>query len=273
MNNDSKKTLSIWDKVAADFGKVGPNYWNIFGERLVELSSIKSGAHVLDIGTGRGASLFPAVKKTGVEGYVIGIDNSSVMVSKTHKDIEIQKIQSAEVKVMSADNLDFDANSFDNIICGFAIGCLLYSENKLNGVLRVLKSGGQAGFSIWGIQEDQKWLTEIINKYLNVQPKKSENSAIIKFDNVQDVVKILQASGFKNINVHEEKADVIYKDKEEWWQEMYANAVRGIFESIEALGRERFEMFKKEIFDGLEQFNKGDGHHFIMPVIYAFGEK
>jgi ubiquinone/menaquinone biosynthesis C-methylase UbiE len=273
MSNDTKKVISVWDKVAADFGKVGPNYWNLFGERLVELSSINSGARVLDIGMGRGASLFPAIKKAGAEGYVIGIDNSSVMVSETHKDIVLQKIYNSEVKVMSAENLDFADNSFDNIICGFAVGCLLYSENKLNGVKRVLKNRGQAGFSIWGIQEDQKWLTQIINKYLNIQPKKSDNSAILKFDNVQDVEKILQTSGFKNINLQEEKADVIYKDKEEWWQEMCTNAVRGIFESIEALGRDKFEMFKKEIFDGLEEFNKGDGYHFIMPVIYAFGEK
>ena len=47
-------------------------------------------------------------------------------------------------------NLEFDDNSFDNVICGFGIGYLLFSESKLNGILRVLKNGGQVGFSIWG---------------------------------------------------------------------------------------------------------------------------
>lgn len=59
----NKKSISTWDKVAPEFGKVGPKYWEEFGSRLVELSSISRGARVLDIGMGRGASLFPALNK------------------------------------------------------------------------------------------------------------------------------------------------------------------------------------------------------------------
>lgn len=273
MGNETKKVISIWDKVAPSFGKVGPSYWNSFGERLVELSSIKRGSSVLDIGMGRGASLFPAIKKAGEKGYVIGIDNSSIMVSETHKDILIQKITNAEAKMMSAEFLEFENNSFDNIICGFGMGYLLLSDNKLNGVLRVLRNGGQAGFSIWGIQKDQVWLNEIVNKYLHLLLQKNNSTDIPKLDSVEGVIKILQDSGFVNIEAHEEVADVIYKNKEEWWQEMWANAVRGIFESIEELGKDKFDTFKREVFDGLEKFDRGNGLCFRMPVIYAYGEK
>lgn len=273
MSTENKMVISIWDKVAPSFGKVGPSYWNMFGNRLVELSSIKSGSKVLDIGMGRGASLFPAIKKAGEKGYVIGIDNSPVMVSETHKDILKQKISNAEVKMMSAECLEFENNTFDNIVCGFGMGYLIFSDNKLNGVLRVLKNGGQAGFSIWGIQKDQIWLNEIVNKYLDLRPQKNNSDDIPRLDSAEGVIKILQDSGFVNIETHEEAADVIYKNKDEWWQEMWANAVRGIFESIEELGEDKFDTFKGEVFDGLEQFNKGGGFCFKMPVIYAFGEK
>ncbi len=270
------KLVTIWDKVAVDFGKVGPKYWNDFGNRLVELSRINKGAKVLDIGMGRGASLFAAIDKIGKDGYAVGIDNSKVMVSETHKDILNKKICNAEVKNMNAQNLNFKKDSFDNVICGFGIGYLLLSENRLNGILGVLKDGGQAGFSIWGKQEDQKWLTEIVNKYLptNIQKEnKDRKQDIPKFDTVVDVKKILDDSGFINVKVHEESTDVVYRDKEEWWQEMCTNAARGIFEKIEDLGCDVFEEFKRDIFKGLEKFNKGDGLHFNMPVIYAFGEK
>jgi len=96
---------------------------------------------------------------------------------------------------------------------------------------------------------------------------------IPKFDTVKDVIKILDESGFNNVKVHEESTDVVYKGKEEWWQEMCTNAVRGIFEKVEDLGCDVFEEFKRDIFKRLEMFNKGDGFHFNMPVIYAFGEK
>ncbi|MEG0309106.1 MAG: methyltransferase domain-containing protein [Clostridium sp.] len=271
----NKKSISTWDKVAPNFGKIGPKYWGDFGDKLIEFSSISNGATVLDIGMGRGASLFPAIDKVGKEGYVIGIDSSEVMVNETHKDILYRNLCNAEVKNINAQHLDFEENYFDNIICGFGIGYLLMSEDKLNGVMRLLKSGGQAGFSIWGVQEDQKWLTEIVNKYISPvkQDKNSRNSDIPKFNTVEDIMKIFSDLGFVNIKVHEENSEVIYKDKEEWWQEMWTNAVRGIFEQIEDLGLAVFEEFKKDIFNGLERFNRGEGFHFNMPVIYAFGEK
>lgn len=275
MNVQNKKSISTWDKVAPNFGKIGPKYWSCFGNRLVELSSISSRAKVLDIGMGRGASLFPTIDKVGKDGYVIGIDSSAVMVTETYKDILDRNICNAEVKNMNAQYLDFEVDSFDNVICGFGIGYLLLSEDKLNVILRLLKNGGQAGFSIWGVQEDQKWLTEIINKYFPTvkQNKNNRQSDIPKFDTVEDILKIFNDLGLKKIKVHEENSNVIYKDKEEWWQEMWTNAVRGIFEQIEDLGCDVFEEFKKDIFKGLEKFNRGNGLYFNMSVIYAFGEK
>lgn len=276
MNMNEEKFKKMWDKVAHDFGKIGPAYWSYFGSRLVELSSIRSGARILDIGIGRGASLFPAVKKAGKDGYVIGIDFSEVMVSETYNDILAADIHNAEVKKMNAESLNFDDNLFDNVICGFGIGYLLHSESKLNGVIRVLKSGGQAGFSIWAEQKDQEWLTGIVGKYLHTGPQTQNNSRrqeIPRFDNVDDVSKILKNSGFINVRVHEENSDVVYKDKEEWWREMWANAARGVFEQIEGLGSDKLQEFRADIFDELVKFDRGDGLHFNMPVIYAFGQK
>jgi len=275
MSEVKENVINLWDKVAPEFGKIGPKYWNDFGKILVELSEIKRGAKVLDIGMGRGASLFPAIIKVGKEGYIVGIDNSEVMVNETHKDILDKNIVNAKVIKMNAQCLEFEEESFDNVICGFGFGFLIMSENKLEGLKAILKNGGQAGFSIWGTQEDQKWLTEIINKYIppNTQNMNNKKADIPKFDETRHIIKILEDSGFCNIKVHEENADVVYSSKEEWWQEMWSNAVRGIFERIENLGADVFKEFKVEVFNGLEKFRKAEGFHFNMVVIYAFGAK
>ncbi len=248
----------------------------IYGIRLVELSTIRSGAKVLDIGMGRGASLFPAIHKVGKTGHVIGIDNSEVMVRETYKDIISENISNAEVKVMNAEHLEFQEDYFDNVFCGFGFGYRMLSEDKLQGVKRVLKSGGQTSFSIWGVQEDQKWLTKIIGNYINNDNKSINNNTknyIPKFDTVDTVTKILKNEGFKKIRVYEENNLVIYDSKEQWWKEMWTNAVRGIFEQIEALGLDKLEDFKHDVFNELENFQKEDGICFSMPVIYAYGEK
>lgn len=276
MSEENKSGTNLWDKVALNLGKVGPKYWDSFGLRLVELSTIGSVAKVLDIGMGRGASLFPAIDKMGKTGQVIGIDNSEVMVRETYKDIISKNISNAEVKVMNAEHLEFQEDYFDNVFCGFGFGYLILSEDKLQGVKRVLKTGGQAGFSIWGVQEDQKWLTKIIGNYINNDNKNINNNTknyIPKFDTVDTVTKILKDEGFKNIKVYEENNLVIYDSKEQWWMEMWANAVRGIFEQVEALGLDKLEEFKNDVFNELENFKKEDGICFSMPVIYAYVEK
>lgn len=97
------KENNLWDDISEDFGKIGPNYWNEFGERLIELSDINQGGRVLDIGMGRGASLFPAIDKVGLEGFVFGIDNSNGMVRETNKDLIARKVTNGVVKVMNAE--------------------------------------------------------------------------------------------------------------------------------------------------------------------------
>lgn len=281
-NQDFKqRIIKIWDKVAPEFSKVGPRYWDKFGKRLVELSDIKPMETVLDMGMGRGASLFPSIEKVGEKGKVIGIDLSENMVTETFNEINERNISNAEVRVMDVEKLDFEENSFDNVIGGFIFSYIFFSEEKFNGVLRILKEGGKIAFSTWGVQDDQRWLMELMNKYLrnnqNNEKEKDEKtkkeSKIPKFDTKESVKDILVEAGFKDIQVYEEKNEVVYASKEEWWCEMYSNAARRVFEEIEKLGKDKLDAYKTEVFSGLKNYEHGNEIRVNMPVIYAFGRK
>ncbi len=54
-----KSVAGVFDRVAGTYGKVGPPFFAHYASRLVDLAQIAEGARVLDIGTGRGAVLFP----------------------------------------------------------------------------------------------------------------------------------------------------------------------------------------------------------------------
>jgi O-methyltransferase/aklanonic acid methyltransferase len=64
----------IWSRPLGTTSLDGPDYWEYFGNRLVEHAAIPPGARILDIGCGTGSSLFPAAIKTGLEGVALGID-------------------------------------------------------------------------------------------------------------------------------------------------------------------------------------------------------
>ena len=65
--------MNIWSKLVGT-GPEGPDYWEYFGLRLVDLACIQVGAQVLDVGCGGGSSLFPSAKIIGKAGCVTGID-------------------------------------------------------------------------------------------------------------------------------------------------------------------------------------------------------
>ena len=264
-----QKHINIWDTVAPTFSKIGPNYWNIFGERLVELPNIKDGGIVLDIGMGRGSSLFPAIKRVGTNGKVIGIDLSEKMVQETKRELLEKNIENAEVHMVDVKNISFNKETFDNIISGFFITYLFYSEQKLYDISKTLKKGGKFSFSTWGKQVNQEWLTHIVEKYL----EKKTSSTGIKYNTIDSIVYELRESGFHNIKVHEEKKHVIYRNNDEWWDEMNSNAFRGIIEEIKKKGINQLESFKADIYKGLEKFTREDGIYIKMPVIYAFCDK
>lgn len=280
MSEDREKSkqqmIDVWDKVSATFGFIGPRYWDSFGNRLVELADIKEGSQILDIGSGRGASLFPAAKKVGTHGYVTGIDLSEGMVRETLADIGNQRVHNATIIQMDAEKLDFNNSYFDNILCGFALGALLQSDNKLDGVLRVLKNNGQVGFSIWGVQEDNKWLVALGNKHLNMNPTIPNNKNDFNdpaFDVCKWVSTILTEAGFKSIHTYAEIENVIYKDEEEWWNEMWSNGVRYTLEKLKNMGNDKVQNFKSEAFEGLQKYKQDNGICFKRSVVYAFGRK
>jgi ubiquinone/menaquinone biosynthesis C-methylase UbiE len=271
-----QQMIKVWDKVATSFGTIGPRYWDIFGNRLVELANINEGSQILDIGSGRGASLFPAIKKVGAHGHVTGIDLAEGMVRETKADIHNQGIKNATIIQMDANKLTFNDTSFDNILCAFALGALTQEDNKLSEVLRVLKIDGQIGLSIWGVQEDNKWLVSLGNKHLKLNPpavKKKNDFNDATFDVCKWITTILTEAGFKNIHTYAETSDVLYKDEEEWWNEMWSNGVRYTLDKLKDMGTDTLQAFKSEAFDGLAKYKKGNNICFKRSVVYAFGKK
>lgn len=276
ISTDPKAAMTgIWDRAASKYSKVGPDYWNYFGQKLAYLSDIVKGHRVLDIGCGRGASLFPAARILKEQGELVGIDLSKSMIDETRKEASVLGLDDILLKVMDAEKLDFPDGSFDRVLCGFGLPYLAYQENKLAEVSRVLKSDGQASFSVWSMQEDTAWIQGLVSKHLPpVQaPTGSQRASSISIDNPEGVSRLLLECGFVEVRTILEDKVFTYKDEDEWWQEMWANAVRATLEWLQTAGQEKLEAFKAAAFEGLKQFKDARGIHFKRSVIYALCKK
>ncbi|MEW5718154.1 MAG: class I SAM-dependent methyltransferase, partial [Chloroflexota bacterium] len=73
----------LFDGAAARYDREGPNIFQQWGARLVELMELRDGARVLDVATGRGAALIPAAQLVGKFGRVVGVDLANEMLRET----------------------------------------------------------------------------------------------------------------------------------------------------------------------------------------------
>lgn len=138
--------------IAASFdaraGTYNQNEWHrACAERLVELSRLRPGNHVLDAATGTGFAAMAAARSVGVEGQVTGVDISGGMLREARAAATAAGLTNVEFVEDDASFLPrFSSGTFDAVTC--AAG-LLYMPvaAALREWLRLLKAGGIVAFS------------------------------------------------------------------------------------------------------------------------------
>lgn len=267
-----KDITDLFNKVSAVFDGSGPRFFAYFGKRLVELAVIKEGEKVLDVASGKGASLFSSTEKVGMSGKVIGIDIAEGMVNEINLEIQRKGVKNADAMVMDAEKLEFESGSFDQILCGFGIFFFPNYKVALAEFMRVLKNEGRFSFTTFLRKKDKKfmWLDELFEKYLPGFKDKRQDDDAPEFDTEEGLYKILNEAGFKNIQVISEEKVFTYKDEQEWWDKLWTH---GYIRILEMIPKNKIEDFKTEVFQKLEEIKEAEGISATMFVLYAFGEK
>jgi len=270
-----KDITNIFNKVSAVFDGSGPKYFTYFGERLVEFAGVKEGERVLDVASGKGASLFSAAEKVGKSGVVTGIDIAEGMVNEIDLEKQRRGVKNVHAMVMDAEKLEFPNETFQHILCGFGVFFLPNYKVAFNEFMRVLKNGGRFSFTTFLRNEDEKfmWLNELFDKYLPVfedELDEYQSEDIPEFDTEEGLYKILNQAGFKNIRVISKEKVFLYKDEQEWWDKLWTH---GAISTLEKIPKDMLEDFKSEVFEKLREMKESVGIPHTKFVLYAFGEK
>lgn len=267
-----KETIAdVFGRAASTYDRVGTPFFSYFGRKLVEYAHVPPGASVLDVATGRGASLFPAAEKVGPDGEVIGIDLTAEMVERTGRDIEAQELSNAHTLQMDAEYLDFPEDTFDRVMCGFALFFMPDARGALTEFLRVLKPGGMLAVSTWANDDSRwSWDGELRKKYVPPRPvQMTENSGGYKhtdFDTAEGVSALLAGEGFRDVEVHVEEFEFAYKDAEEWWATRWSHFSRY---EMERMTPEDLEKYKAEAFAKIREMTEPDGAHTIDRALFT----
>jgi arsenite methyltransferase len=115
-------------------------------DRLGELTEISADSRVLDVAAGRGTSAFRLVESFGCE--VTGVDLHAENVKLANDGARDRGVaERVSFRVADADQLPFDADSFDTILCECAFCTFPNKRTAAAEFSRVLRAGGRVGLS------------------------------------------------------------------------------------------------------------------------------
>lgn len=267
--------VGMFNRAAPIYGQVGTRQFTHFAKLLIEELGISKGAKALDIAAGRGAILFELAEKVGESGSVIGIDLAPTMVSETTAEIERLGLKQAEMRLMDGDAIDFPADSFDAVTCGFALH-FLDIEKTLPKILTLLKSGGVFTASIPYVPMDNdlerwRWLFDLTKAVFPadfVPP--AAWIAPRKLSKPELATAALEQAGFINVRTEPHMATLYFRDEDDWWDWEWSQGSRFWLEGMSAEGLERF---KRESFEHLRAMKTAEGIPMSHGALFAMGYK
>jgi ubiquinone/menaquinone biosynthesis C-methylase UbiE len=248
--------VDLYDRVAPQYGRVGPSIFACLGRRLAELTGVTSGACVLDVATGRGASLFPVSEIVGDTGRVIGIDLAAKMVSETAAEFSRMAVRNATVLRMDAEQLAFRDATFDYLLCGFAIFLFPQPDRTLSEWRRVLHPGGKVGISVAGRGDERwRWYEELLIAYYHAHnfPLSPGGGGLRDPEAIEAALSI---AGFTDIQIIVEEHEFIYRDEQDWWEAKWTHGARY---PLERMKPEVLNQFRREVLARLAEQKMADG--------------
>jgi len=169
-----------------------------------QYAQIKKGATVIDLGSGAGNDCFVARHETGVEGKVIGIDFTPIMIEKARINAEKLGYNNVEFREGDIDAMPVSNNIADVIVSNCVLNLVPNKHKVVGEIFRVLKPGGHFSISdIVLVGDLPDALREDAEMYAGCV-----SGAIQKSEYLQ----LIKDSGFQNIIVQKEKPIIIPDD-------------------------------------------------------------
>jgi ubiquinone/menaquinone biosynthesis C-methylase UbiE len=200
-----------------------------------QFAGIKSGDHVVDLGSGAGNDVFVARSIVGQRGKVTGIDFSEEMLKKANVNNSKLGFENVGFKLGDIENLPLENDAADVVISNCVMNLVPDKDKAYAEVYRVLKKDGH--FCISDI---------VLNGELSAQLRKSAEmyaGCVSGAMQEEEYLAVIDRAGFGDVEIKSSKQIILpddlikqYLSKEEW--ETYKSSSVGI-KSITVVGYKR----------------------------------
>jgi SAM-dependent methyltransferase len=180
-----------WQRVADKYDSVWSTSTRQFIPPLLDAAEVAENLSVLDVGCGPGYVSAAAAERGAIP---IGLDFSREMIG-----IANRMFPRIEFREGDAQNLPFAEGSFDRVLANFALLHLTTPERACAEACRVLKPGGQFGFTTWARREENafvKLVDDAIQAHANTDVDLPPGPPYYLFETPEEFRKALERAGF-----------------------------------------------------------------------------
>lgn len=132
---------SGWDEISSAYELLFGPLTDQSTSVVMESARVRSGTRFLDVCTGPGMLAHEAAK---IGAVVSGLDFSEEALTIAQRNVPDASFHQGD-----AQDLPFEENSFDSVVCGFGIIHVPDPKKALQEMYCVLKPGGQVAVSVW----------------------------------------------------------------------------------------------------------------------------
>jgi SAM-dependent methyltransferase len=219
-----RRSLDNWNRFSgnwADEHEFLARTTGAVGERMVERLAPKAGESILELAAGTGDTGFRIAERLGDDGRLLMTDFASGMVDAARRRGEEQGIANVDYRVLDAERMDLDDDSFDGVACRFGYMLMADPARALAETRRVLRDGGRLVFAVWAAPDRNLWAAiagMTMVELGHMQPPESGAPSMFAMADPHRIDGLVTGAGFGAPEIEQVDVDWGYTDPEELWE-------------------------------------------------------
>ncbi|MDP2603971.1 MAG: class I SAM-dependent methyltransferase [Deltaproteobacteria bacterium] len=174
-------------------------------EMLLNLADLRAGDRVLEVAAGTGDQALMISRRIGSSGQVVAVDISSNMLAHAAAAAREAGLANVETRVMNAEKLDFEADSFDAVLCRFALMLFPNPTGGLAEMLRVVKPTRKVAVMVWSTAEKNPFHglpLQVVRNIGNLPAPASGRPGLFSLSGAGDLEGVYRDEGFSDVAIH-----------------------------------------------------------------------
>jgi len=196
--------IDRWNAIAESWHKWIPHmhtWYEPATDLMLKFSHISPGSRVLDVAAGDGDQTLAIAERVGHRGYVLAIDKAEKLLQIAKRSAEDAGYANIETRLMDGENLELPANSFDAVVCRFALMFFKNPVQALEGIKHILKAGRKFSAVVYAENGDPEFLTALstVQEILGIE--RTATPAATSLGSPDVLQQTLVKAGFSDVEV------------------------------------------------------------------------